>query len=616
MRTIGFGPLSPSVLLRPRTTAGIAVATVAVTAASLGALPVATSAPDPSCPAAKPVSALAEGEAVHGLTVSTGTAPAPFTGEVVGVVDDGIGLDLDLIVVRLSSPEIDRVGGIWSGMSGSPVYAADGRLIGAVSYGIAWGASPVTGLTPAADMQELLTAAPAGSTQRTADANEKVAIPRSMRREILATGTAERREVDSGMSRLPIPLGISGMISGKRLKHVADRLPMEDVRVYRAAAATADTAAVKLVPGGNLAASIAYGDLSVVGTGTVTAVCGDQVLGFGHPMLFTGPSTLSMHGANVVYVQEDSLGAPFKVANATPPVGSITQDRLAGVVGRVGPLPLTTEVTSHVEVGQKSRDGTTKISVANAVPDLAAFHLLANQDRLFDGVGGGSSVVGWTVTGTRTDLSEFSYTRNDRFADKFDISIAPVFELFDQLWQLQNNGVEDIRLTSVRERSTMSRDYQAFTITKVEVRTGGVWVPLRTDRPLRVRAGTTRAFRATLTSAQLPSRTVRLDLPIPVRAAGKFGTLEILGGNSFFPGGGEGGVEGGGGTASGGAAGAAETLDQLLRRLALAPRNDDVLANLTLFRDNGTTLVRSVRKRAPAVVNGGVIVEVQGLAAK
>jgi hypothetical protein len=36
-------------------------------------------------------------------------------------------------------------------MSGSPVYAADGRLIGAVAYGLA-GASTIAGITPAADM--------------------------------------------------------------------------------------------------------------------------------------------------------------------------------------------------------------------------------------------------------------------------------------------------------------------------------------------------------------------------------------------------------------------------------------------------------------------------------
>lgn len=605
----GLSPLGKSGLFRCRT-AGVAVATAAATVASLGAVPAATSAPDPSCPAAYPVERLADGQSVHGLTVSKGTTPESFGGEVLGVLEDGIAPDLDMIIVRLTSSEIDRVGGIWSGMSGSPVYAADGRLIGAVSYGLAWGSSPVAGVTPAADMQELLTAAPADSqarsTLRTADEKDKVAIPRSMQREMVSSGTAERSEVDSGMSRLPIPLGISGMINSKRLKYAARTLDMDDVRVYKAGAVTANSAPSEMVAGGNLAASLSYGDVSSVGVGTATAVCGDEVLAFGHPMSFSGPSTLTMHGANAIYIQEESLGAPFKVANATAPVGAIVQDRLAGLLGREGSIPATTRVTSHVAVtGEKFRDGETNISVPNAVPDIAAFHLLANQDRVFDGITGGSSAVSWTVTGERADGSLFSYTRNDRYADQYDVSFAPVFDLFDQLWQLQNNGVEDVTITDVHERSVMSRDFKAFTVKKVEVRSGGEWNRLRTDRALQVRAGTTKRFRATLTSAQFATRTVRLDVPVPQRAARKFGYLEILGGNSFFS---EGGGEEGSMSSS------TETLDQLLRRLARAPRNDDLLANLYLFRNDGSTLRRSARKQVPAVVDGGISVEVRGLA--
>lgn len=605
----GLSPLGKSGLFRCRT-AGVAVATAAATVASLGAVPAATSAPDPSCPAAYPVERLADGQSVHGLTVSKGTTPESFGGEVLGVLEDGIAPDLDMIIVRLTSSEIDRVGGIWSGMSGSPVYAADGRLIGAVSYGLAWGSSPVAGVTPAADMQELLTAAPADSqarsTLRTADEKDKVAIPRSMQREMVSSGTAERSEVDSGMSRLPIPLGISGMINSKRLKYAARTLDMDDVRVYKAGAVTANAAPSEMVAGGNLAASLSYGDVSSVGVGTATAVCGDEVLAFGHPMSFSGPSTLTMHGANAIYIQEESLGAPFKVANATAPVGAIVQDRLAGLLGREGSIPATTRVTSHVAVtGEKFRDGETNISVPNAVPDIAAFHLLANQDRVFDGITGGSSAVSWTVTGERADGSLFSYTRNDRYADQYDVSFAPVFDLFDQLWQLQNNGVEDVTITDVHERSVMSRDFKAFTVKKVEVRSGGEWNRLRTDRALQVRAGTTKRFRATLTSAQFATRTVRLDVPVPQRAARKFGYLEILGGNSFFS---EGGGEEGSMSSS------TETLDQLLRRLARAPRNDDLLANLYLFRNDGSTLRRSARKQVPAVVDGGISVEVRGLA--
>ncbi|GMA87131.1 hypothetical protein GCM10025868_23810 [Angustibacter aerolatus] len=49
-------------------------------------------------------------------------------------------------------------------MSGSPVYTADGHLIGSVSYGLA-GSSPIAGITPAASLETLRTADPDGTRQ-------------------------------------------------------------------------------------------------------------------------------------------------------------------------------------------------------------------------------------------------------------------------------------------------------------------------------------------------------------------------------------------------------------------------------------------------------------------
>lgn len=91
-----------------------------------------------------------------GLTVEKGTVPDPFTATVLGVVENGIAPDLDLIIVDTDSPAIQRAGGIWAGMSGSPVYAQDGRLIGAVAYGLSAGPSPIAGVTPAEDMYAVL----------------------------------------------------------------------------------------------------------------------------------------------------------------------------------------------------------------------------------------------------------------------------------------------------------------------------------------------------------------------------------------------------------------------------------------------------------------------------
>ena len=54
-----------------------------------------------------------------------------------GRITDGIAPGVDMILADVSSPALTRAGGVWAGMSGSPVYTADGRLIGSVSYGLA-----------------------------------------------------------------------------------------------------------------------------------------------------------------------------------------------------------------------------------------------------------------------------------------------------------------------------------------------------------------------------------------------------------------------------------------------------------------------------------------------
>ena len=130
--------------------------------AAITSSPANAAPPAEDCKAAVPITEVARGNPVTGLTVDTGTVPEGFTGEILGVINDGIAPGLDMVMARLDSAEINRVG-IWQGMSGSPVYAEDGRLIGAVAYGLAWGASPIAGITPFEDMDDYLggAAAPA-----------------------------------------------------------------------------------------------------------------------------------------------------------------------------------------------------------------------------------------------------------------------------------------------------------------------------------------------------------------------------------------------------------------------------------------------------------------------
>jgi hypothetical protein len=423
-----------------------------------------------------------------------------------------------------------------------------------------------------------------------------VTIPRALARRLVSSGAADRGTVASGMRRLSLPLAISGMANEKRLRLAARRLHLDNVLVYRAGAARKTAPKIPIVPGGNLAAAASFGDVSAIGVGTATAVCGDQVIGFGHPAFFTGPSTLTMHGATALLIQDDTLGTPYKLANPGAPIGKITQDRLAGIVGTVGALPRTVKVTSHVRsTSGRARTGETDVSLQNSVPDLALLHLLTNQDRVKDGIGKGFSLATWTVSGKRANGTSFRYSRTDRFADRLDSSFATVIDLANQLFTVQQNGFQDVTFTRIKINETVGDRYSRLSVTKVARRTGGAWAPLSSGSTLRVRAGHTLTLRVTTTSNRGGHRTRLVRVPVPAHAAGKFGSLEVFGGNGF------------------GEEAAPASFAQLLRQIRNAPRNDDLVIRIVMPGAGGGPTHGEARVKLPSVVDGFFSASVRGV---
>lgn len=577
-------------------TAALATAT-AISIAGVGSSP-AQSATSSDCPAAFPKSSLTKDLPVTGLTVSSGTTPEGFTGKVLGVLEDGIMPGMDMIMVDLTSPEIDRVG-VWSGMSGSPVYASDGRLIGAVSYGLA-GSSPVAGVTPAADMQELLD--PANNPNTLATPQDNVRIPARIGDRIVASGDATASQVDSGLSQLPLPFGMAGL-GQQRFDRVAKRLDIPNARLMRVGTTSSSASASSpLVPGGNLAASFSYGDITWGGVGTTTMVCGNEVVGWGHPMMWSGPTTLTMHGADVIYVQEDPIWAGFKVANIGDPIGTITQDRMPGIAGAAGAVPPTSDITTSVASGTRSRDGVTHVSKQDWFSDIALSHILANEDRVFDGIGKGSGTISWTVNGTREDGTPFSLTRDEIQADANDITWASSFEVYMTLAQIQYNGIEDVTIDSVDADANLTREYDHYMLEKVSVRTNGEWVPVSESRNVKLRAGRTAFFKVLLRSADSGPRTVILEVPVGNRLLGSYGSLSVFGGNSggfdeeyFY-------YEGDGGSQQ-----QTKTFDQVLAELANAPHNEDVVLDLSFYNDRGDVMKQKQRRSATGLVVDGFL---------
>lgn len=451
-----------------------------------------------------PASQLTPGEQVNGLTTVSGTTPSSFTGKYLTKLDAGLGYDadgkpVDLLMVELSSPEIDGAGkrmpaGIWAGMSGSPVYDENGALIGAVAYGFSSEAINVAGVTPASEMKEigkLPGSVKLSGKARGAIANEIDAkVPNTVRQlqpvRVSTTGLAEKTK------KLKRVKGYQG-VSASGLSGTGSTSEMS------LNGGVTDGADYPIVPGGNIAVSYGFGAVTEASVGTVTAVCGDEVYAYGHPNSYNSKLKASFHGASAAVIVPSAGDSYKQVSGIGKALGSITQDRLAGVKGKVGALPEMTTVSVTSKVGSHRSVSKTHVSERWATADIAWQQLANDATRMLDNGWEGSAKVSWAIayqrangkTGTLKNIN--SYSAENGFPDTVGLDIA------GDIAALETNEFERVRITDVKVSATFSPDYQAAKVTSVELKTSKGWKSIRNGGKLEIAPGKRYALRAKLT---------------------------------------------------------------------------------------------------------------------
>ena len=543
--------------------------------------------PAEDCKQAYPVADLLRGDAVTGLTVDTGTVPEGFTGEILGVLNNGIAPGLPMIMARLTSDEIDRVG-IWQGMSGSPVYAEDGSLIGAVSYGLTWGPSPVAGITPYEDMAEYMDTTPP----------LKVTVGPRLAKRIAAETDVTARQARQGLEQLPMPLSFSG-ISKRRLNQMQGKNGPDFIKTRGATATGASSSAVDagpedLVAGGNLGAVISYGDITFGGVGTVTSVCNSRLVGFGHPLGFFGKTTLGLMPAEALYVQEDPAAPGFKVANmGEVPAGMIDQDRLTGISGPVGDafLPPETDVTSTVTYGTKEEGFNSHSLIKDFNADITFSQVLANHDRVIDAYQPGSEDAEFTITGTDANANQFEIGWSDTYVSRYDISYESSYEIAEAVYVLSR--MKGVKVDSVVATADVVDSTAVLRLKTVQQKRGAKWVTIGRKKPVLVTPGSTLHLRAQVTGGGT-TKWVPITVAVPAKVT-RNGFLEVSGGLSSW----DNGLFG------------TKTPAQLKSAIAAMTKNDEVKASLAFFK-RGKDLVRQSKSAAQAKpVRGRVWAEVQ-----
>ena len=569
---------------------------VALAATGLFAGPVTAqvSAPE-DCPEIRPTPTQEEVDAGitgTGFSVVEGMDPEPFDVEVLGVLANGVALGRDLIVVETSSPALDKNRGIWSGMSGSPVYDdASGALLGAVAFGLSGGPSKIGGLTAAEDMAELLDY----PSSLASSATGSVELSGALERRVANLEAGAR--TDLSMRRLRAPLSVS--IATDRLNILAKAIRREGSKYILTQGASARAAEpgeelATIGAGDTFAAAMSYGDVTLGGIGTATLVCDDQAIAFGHPFSFTGKTELGANRGLTHTIVDDPLG-PYKMADITEPVGTVDQDRFAGIRAALDVAPELRPITSSVSAPDinRTRDGSSQAVTDDFVPVLAFNHLLGNIDTTFDALGEGTSRVAWTVTGQTESGEPWSLSRSNVYSSAFDISVDSSFEVMNQLSRLLNNRFTEIDFNSVDLDATVEEERRGYTIRNVLHRSGGGG--FTGGRRIRVRPGSTLALKVNLGRiGGGTERVVNLKMDVPRNF--RSGFLEIQGGGSSESDGFFACFEDVGPCSS--RPGRVKSFDELIDSLEDAPKGNDLTA--TLVTNTGK------QRTATASLNGVV----------
>ncbi len=299
-----------------------------------------------------------------GRTVFRGTEIEEFAVEIIGVMKNA-SADGDIILGKTSGGPLAQTG-IIQGMSGSPVYI-DGKMIGAIAFSWSFSKEPIAGITPIAEMLDVLAradhapdatgdldgSAGASAIDRGGDAFAALEFPAAADARANAHSLGARAG-DNRLTQILTPVSVAGF-DPRTLDEVVPWLARLGFVAAPGGGVSESGDGYSAVPGAAVGVQLISGDASVTAIGTITYRDGDRLIAFGHPFFQAGDVDFPMTGAFIHGVLPSAL-ASFKMGSPLGPLGTLTQDRRTGVAGNIGPQPSTLPVSVTVRADGDSRD--------------------------------------------------------------------------------------------------------------------------------------------------------------------------------------------------------------------------------------------------------------------
>jgi hypothetical protein len=286
-----------------------------------------------------PLSRVTPGLKGVAYTVFTGDEVEKMDLVVLGVLHNAMGPKQDVILIQLLGDKVEHTG-VVAGMSGSPVYF-DGKLAGALSLKLGiFTKEAIGGVTPIENMLDVeKDSAPAAATGRHASSPANDATGPLASRIDLPDNFAREVNLGSGQFLVPIetPLIVSGLFP-ETLAQFGKQFSAWGMTAMAGGTSPASPDDANLKPGDMVGMNLVRGDISINPGCTVTSVENGRVLACGHPIFGLGSVSIPLSRGHVVLTLASSM-ASTKVMSTGGTIGTLTQDRLTAVMGKLGAGP-------------------------------------------------------------------------------------------------------------------------------------------------------------------------------------------------------------------------------------------------------------------------------------
>ena len=485
----------------------------------------------------------------------------PFHVEIVGLMDNGKGSN-KMILAKASGDLIEKTGGVLQGMSGSPVYV-DGKLIGALSAGFKEMSPYTFFITPIETMLKIwdlpddkekviyTTSSPENKNARTntEPENETEEInseppettetssptdePEKVETTSDETENAETSSEDTENTETDSPdkdavvdkksgLLFKGFDSAG-LKFLKSELGSFGTKKFYTLTTGTSNSELKynatLEPGSMIGVAVLCGDFLLGATGTVTAVDGNRILGFGHSFTHAGNVNFFMTEASVVGTVSGVDGNGIKVSGVEKIIGRINQDREAGVSGIIGKFPSVIPINISVTDKTLNASETYHAKMAyneTLIPKVGAAVAYTALSKVADSLAESTVNVDFSI---RTNVApDGILTRKNMFYNATDVGQVAVVELMQALTLVCSNTTEESNIYEINVDMTMEAERKTASLISA------------TPDKYKVKPGETVNFNVKLRPYRKPEETVQVPYTVPPTMKEGRLTLDIHGG--------------------------------------------------------------------------------------